>query len=80
MLTDEQKAGAINMAMSFEMSGFNKSWMAIFIKSLNQSPKENVNALLEFLRTSSPATARFYNEIMFYYTNGHIEERGKITY
>lgn len=65
MLTKEQQAIAVKMAMGFETQGFANNLMDVFMESIIKSPRESVEPLLEFLRTSSPTTARLYNEVMY---------------
>lgn len=59
MLTKEQKAKAVNLAMRFDVEGFQTAYFERFKRLLNKRPKFKGD-LLNFYRNLSPMTQRVY--------------------
>ena len=59
MLTKEQKAKAVNLAMRFDIEGFQTSNFERFKRLLNKRPKFK-GELLNFYRSLSPMTQKVY--------------------
>ena len=59
MLTKEQKAKAVNLAMRFDIEGFETAYFKKFKRLLNKRPKFKGD-LLNFYRSLSPMTQKVY--------------------
>lgn len=59
MLTKEQKAKAVNLAMRFDIEGFETAYFEKFKRLLNKRPKFKGD-LLNFYRSLSPMTQKVY--------------------
>lgn len=59
MLTKEQKAKAVNLAMRFDVEGFQTAYFERFKRLLNKRPKFKGD-LLNFYRSLSPMTQKVY--------------------
>ena len=59
MLTKEQKAKAVNLAMRFDIEGFETAYFEKFKRLLNKRPKFK-GELLNFYRSLSPMTQKVY--------------------
>ena len=59
MLTKEQKAKAVNLAMRFDIEGFQTAYFERFKRLLNKRPKFKGD-LLNFYRSLSPMTQKVY--------------------
>ena len=59
MLTKEQKAKAVNLAMRFDVEGFQTAYFERFKRLLNKRPKFKGD-LLNFYRNLSPMTQKIY--------------------
>lgn len=59
MLTKEQKAKAVNLAMRFDIEGFQTAYFERFKRLLNKRPKFKGD-LLNFYRNLSPMTQKVY--------------------
>lgn len=59
MLTKEQKAKAVNLAMRFDIEGFQTAYFEKFKRLLNKRPKFK-GELLNFYRSLSPMTQKVY--------------------
>lgn len=59
MLTREQKAKAVNLAMRFDVEGFQTAYFERFKRLLNKRPKFKGD-LLNFYRNLSPMTQKVY--------------------
>ena len=59
MLTKEQKAKAVNLAMRFDIEGFETAYFEKFKRLLNKRPKFKGD-LLNFYRNLSPMTQKVY--------------------
>ena len=59
MLTKEQKAKAVNLAMRFDIEGFETAYFEKFKRLLNKRPKLKGD-LLNFYRNLSPMTQMVY--------------------
>ena len=59
MLTKEQKAKAVNLAMRFDVEGFQSAYFERFKRLLNKRPKFKGD-LLNFYRNLSPMTQKVY--------------------
>ena len=59
MLTKEQKAKAVNLAMRFDVEGFQTAYFERFKRLLNKRPKFKGD-LLNFYRNLSPMTQKVY--------------------
>lgn len=59
MLTKEQKAKAVNLAMRFDVEGFQTAYFERFKRLLNKRPRFKGD-LLNFYRSLSPMTQKVY--------------------
>ena len=59
MLTKEQKAKAVNLAMRFDIEGFQTAYFERFKRLLNKRPRFKGD-LLNFYRNLSPMTQKVY--------------------
>lgn len=59
MLTKEQKAKAVNLAMRFDIEGFETAYFEKFKRLLNKRPKFKGD-LLNFYRSLSPMAQKVY--------------------
>ena len=59
MLTKEQQAKAVNLAMRFDIEGFQTAYFERFKRLLNKRPKFKGD-LLNFYRSLSPMTQKVY--------------------
>ena len=59
MLTKEQKAKAVNLAMRFDIEGFQTAYFERFKRLLNKRPRFKGD-LLNFYRNLSPMTQKAY--------------------
>ena len=59
MLNKEQKAKAVNLAMRFDIEGFQTAYFERFKRLLNKRPRFKGD-LLNFYRSLSPMTQRVY--------------------
>ena len=59
MLTKEQKAKAVNLAMRFDIEGFQTAYFERFKRLLNKRPRFKGD-LLNFYRSLSPMTQKVY--------------------